>query len=81
MLEELNGASTFTMVVVVILTLFMIGNKVRKSYYKFARRCGVQKFLLIGYIQKYDKLDPGEAQLKANKLTLEIMRDNMTLDS
>lgn len=73
--EEVSGANVLT---IVILMSFLGGYFVYKfteKQTKFARKCGVQKQLFVGYVQNHDQLTPSEALIKANKMTKDGLDD------
>lgn len=73
-LDRLSGANIFTVVLLLLGLVGFFAWKLHTSYQKFARRCGVQKFLLTGYIQREGNLTPAEALIKTNKLTTDSAR-------
>lgn len=73
-LEELNGASVFTIVILCIGVISFIMWTLLKKFQAHAKKCGVQKALLVGHVQKVYDLEPGDAILKTNDMVAEALR-------
>ena len=75
--EEVSGANLLTIVVLIIFLGGYAAIKFAKKQAFAAKKCGVQKQLLVGYIQSTDKSKPSDAIAKANKMTMETMDDRV----
>ena len=73
--EEINSASVFATVMITLTAFAMALRFAYKFYNKIARRCGVQKSLLIGYVQSTDGITPSEAIQRVREMTDDMLRN------
>jgi len=73
--NELSGASVFSLVLLATIVLGYVVYKYIKKNSEDAKKCGVQKSLLVGHVQKLHDLDPNEALSKTNQMTKEALLD------
>jgi hypothetical protein len=73
--DRLSGSSVFTVVLMTATGITVLAVKLGKGFRAFAKKCGVQKQLLVGHVQRDSKCTPSEALLKANEMTSKALRD------